>query len=299
MKTETYLREEFTARIIQSLLESRLSINLIGAKGTGKTRLLDDICRSGLTGVKVVKIDLKAYQNSYTGLLREIHSQLGEKGEIPAKLGRFFEGFEGRPGKCLLLFDNYDALLDNPQIDRAYDIAFYDDLNYIKNKPNISLLCTTGKAHNTLPVFIAGESYRNSWLDLEKESLPPLDVSQIQKELARQSSEPVTRHLKKQPAEYDLLLAAIHNRPFAYTRICFLVKKLNTQAPTGGSLIMKKRLKKWLKEWQKLESPGIDKRGHRIKGRIRAFLVSSGLNNIQIPIVGKLSKILDKWCEHT
>ncbi|MCK4763018.1 MAG: hypothetical protein KAW12_12550 [Candidatus Aminicenantes bacterium] len=76
MGKRNYLREEFTENIIKSLVEDRKSINLIGAKGTGKTRLLEDICSSGLKDVTIVKVDLKAYKRDYSGLLEAIRKQL-------------------------------------------------------------------------------------------------------------------------------------------------------------------------------------------------------------------------------
>ncbi|MCI0471910.1 MAG: hypothetical protein L0Y73_09640, partial [Candidatus Aminicenantes bacterium] len=174
---------------------------------------------------------------------------------------------------------------------------FFDDLNYIKNKKNIALLCATSRPHSALPVFIAGKSFRNSWLDLEKESLPPLARSQIEKELGRRLADPVRRRFQEQSSEHDLVVAAIHEQPYPYARLDFLVKKLNNQVTEGQSIKFKKRLKRWLKEMKKLERRGIDKTGHRVKERIKGFLIASGLNNIKIPILNKISKLMDKLLE--
>ena len=46
------LRKEFTQYIIEQLIDKRKSINLVGEKGTGKTRLLEDIRDCKLAGVK-------------------------------------------------------------------------------------------------------------------------------------------------------------------------------------------------------------------------------------------------------
>ncbi|MCP4148385.1 MAG: hypothetical protein GY757_11600 [bacterium] len=81
------LRKEFTATIIQTLVRDRISINLIGAKGTGKTRLLEDIQKTALLPkVLIVNINLKSYVNTYAGLLREVHSQLQLATEVPERL---------------------------------------------------------------------------------------------------------------------------------------------------------------------------------------------------------------------
>lgn len=136
------------------------------------------------------------------------------------------------------------------------------------------LLCATCRPQDSLPVFIAGKSYRNSWLDLEKENLPRLDRSQIEKELDRQLADPVLRRLKDQPHEHDLLLDAIHEQRYPYARLDFLVKKLNNQGQEEQAIKFKKRLEKWLKEWKKQEKRGIDKQGHRLKERIKGFVIA-------------------------
>jgi type IV secretory pathway ATPase VirB11/archaellum biosynthesis ATPase len=79
------LRKEFTRYIIEQLIDKRQSINLVGEKGTGKTRLLEDIRDCKLAGVKVILVDLKAHVNTYSGLLREIHRQLGLKEKVPGR----------------------------------------------------------------------------------------------------------------------------------------------------------------------------------------------------------------------
>jgi hypothetical protein len=181
------LRKEFTRYIIERLIDKRQSINLVGEKGTGKTRLLEDIRDCKLAGVKVILVDLKAHVNTYNGLLCEIHRQLGLKEEVPGKLDRLFDGLEKEPVLYLVFLDNYDALLGNPDMDyKGYNVDFFNDLDFIREKDNISLLCTTCKVHNSLPVYIDKKSYRNSWLTLEIENLPALSLDQIPGELARQ-----------------------------------------------------------------------------------------------------------------
>ncbi|MCP5053115.1 MAG: hypothetical protein GY940_38465, partial [bacterium] len=88
------LRKEFTAAVIHSLIQQRQSINLIGEKGSGKLRLLEDIRDCKLSGIRVVLVDLKAYAAGYSGLLREIHAQLQAKGDVPGRLSQLFEGVE-------------------------------------------------------------------------------------------------------------------------------------------------------------------------------------------------------------
>jgi ABC-type molybdate transport system ATPase subunit len=67
------LRREFTLSIIRSLIHKRISINLIGEKGTGKTRLLEDIINCKLPDTVIVFVNLKSYVDNYKGLVRENH----------------------------------------------------------------------------------------------------------------------------------------------------------------------------------------------------------------------------------
>jgi ATP-dependent Clp protease ATP-binding subunit ClpA len=152
------LRKEYTNYIIDQLIDKRKSINLVGGKGTGKTRLLEDIRDCKLTDVKIIQVDSKAHVNIYNGLLREIQKQLGFKGKVPEKLDKLFEALEKQPVHYLVFLDNYDALLGNPGMDKGYNVDFFDDLNFIKNKDNISLLCATCKVHSSLTVYIDKKS---------------------------------------------------------------------------------------------------------------------------------------------
>ena len=213
------LRAEFTQSIIQSLIHKRLSINLIGEKGTGKTRLLEDISNCKLPDTVIVFVNLKSYVNNYKGLVREIHSQLGLNKEVPERLDQLFEGLEKQSIRYLVFLDNYDALLDNPGNDGGYDVNFFDDLNFIKNKDNICLLCTTCQPHNSQPVFINKKSYRNSWLTLEKEMLPPLTRNQILEDLERQVGEEEWLPIESNLDEKELVLEYILEHPLPYPEI--------------------------------------------------------------------------------
>jgi hypothetical protein len=243
------LRKEFTQYIIEQLIDKRKSINLVGEKGTGKTRLLEDIKDCKLAGVKVILVDLKAHVNTYNGLLREIHRQLGLKEKVPGKLDRLFDSLEKQPVLYLVFLDNYDALLGKTDIDyKGYNADFFNDLDFIKNKDNISLLCTTCKVHNSLPVYIDKKSYRNSWLTLEIENLPPLSWGQISQELDRQVDESNKMWFQVIPGDKTLLLDRIHNKPFPYARLCSLVKAIMKHTPDMQDPQFIKQLNRWIDE---------------------------------------------------
>ena len=103
------LRREFTLNIIQALIHKRISINLIGEKGTGKTRILEDIVNCKPPDTTIVLVNLKSYVDNYKGLVREIHSQLGLNKEVPERLDQLFEGLEKQSVRYLVFLDNYDG----------------------------------------------------------------------------------------------------------------------------------------------------------------------------------------------
>lgn len=276
------LRPEFTQAIIGQLVSQRASINLIGAPGTGKGRLLEDIRQCNPPGVRMVCVDLKTYVMSYNGLLREIHGQLCLDGAVPVRLDGLFEAQKGKGAQCILFcLDNYDALLGNVNKDDRYNVDFFDDLNYLKNRDNVVLLCTTSHPHTTLPVYIAGESYRNSWLTLTPVSLPALTRNQTAAELQRRLNPELAKELTAAPADWERLEKSIYNRSMPYARLCFLVDKLTMQTDEEIKKPFKKRLKQWQKEFKRLHKNSWKKRLHNAKTTARAALIASGLNKLK------------------
>lgn len=71
------LRPEFTERVIRTLLERRLSVNLIGNRGAGRRRLLKDLEKCQLPDVKAVFVNLRNYVTSYEGFLNDVAGSLG------------------------------------------------------------------------------------------------------------------------------------------------------------------------------------------------------------------------------
>ncbi|UCH93489.1 MAG: ATP-binding protein [Candidatus Aminicenantes bacterium] len=279
------LRREFTLNIIRALIHKRLSINLIGEKGTGKTRLLEDIINCKLPDTVIVFVNLKSYVSNYKGLLREIHSQLEIGGKVPERLHQLFEGLEKQPVRYLVFLDNYDALLDNPGNDDGFDVNFFDDLNFIKNKDNICLLCTTCKPHNSQPVFINKKSYRNSWLILEKEMLPPLSRREILQELERQVDEYEWLWLKANLKDKELVLEYVQKLPLPYPRLCFLKGKLNKKTDEEIEIKFKKRLSKWMEEFNKLNKISVDKKIHILKTWMDRKRILMGIKKLKIPAI--------------
>ena len=200
------LRPAFSARVAGELIAQRRPINLIGPAGQGRARLLDDLRRIDDGRVVLwLHADLKAHRYSYAGLIKALWAQSGLSGGSPRKLGGLVDRLaaDGRP-VCLLLH-HFDAILDNPDLDPAFDVAFLDVLNAAKNR-GISLLCVTERAHASyLMVTRAGER-RVSTLVLEHEFLLELSRDEVRTEIGRRAS-------GLSAGDADLLAEAVSRHP--------------------------------------------------------------------------------------
>lgn len=233
------LRPTFTANIAQ-LLQRGKSVNLIGADGTGRERLLEDI-RAALPETAVILVNLKNYRRSYDSLLEEIWRQLGKNGEKPANLTAMIEQCERQNRQTFLCLHNFDALLDTTENDAKYDTAFYDALNFCRNRPNIALLCVTQNPHDQSLVSINGKLIRNSWLDLEQKRIPALTRLEILAELERAIT-PEMRYLRHENLLGELI-ERIQASPKPHSFLVFVADKFTNRE--DADLPLKKRLKRW------------------------------------------------------
>lgn len=242
-----FLRPTFTKAIIQQLQRGR-SINLIGKEGSGRRRLLEDIQKSGLLETTVVLINLKNYRLSYEGFMRDFCSQLEKDNYKADTLNGIIEKYEENKERIFIFLHNFDALLNNQSVDGKYDTCFYDNLNYIKNKSNIALICVTEKPHDQSLVFIAGKPHRNSWLDLEKKHIPKLTNEEITLELERQSlSKPI---LKNESVAIAKMVTHQKDKQVEFLR--YLTDEIIYAGDSKMNL--QKQLKKWRKRFNTLDS---------------------------------------------
>jgi hypothetical protein len=242
------LRPVFTGRIVQ-LLQNGRSINLIGAEGIGRGRLLEDIRACQLPNTRVVLINLKNYRQSYQGLIREICEQLGKPGAQPQALSDVIEQCGQQAEHIVMLFHHFDALLDKPDLDPRYDVAFFDTLNYYRNRPNIALLCVTEKPHNQFLVYVNGKEYRNSWLDLDQKFLPQLNSEEIIEECDRRV-DPL--QVRKDGTLTAMIEAVQAHHAAPYNFLLYLTDKIANHE--DKSLPAQKKLKKWEHEFAQVQS---------------------------------------------
>ena len=273
-----YLRPVFTERIIQ-LLQNGRSINLIGAEGTGRKRLLEDIRDSKIPNTTIALVNMKTCYKRYDSLIRDVWEQWGNEGEKPDTLSELIERYEEKCEQRMWLFlDNFSALLDEPEVDQHYDTTFYDTLNYCRNKAHFALICVTEQPHNQSMIYIKGELAKNSWLDLEQKRLPSLSYEDIIHEVKRRSL-PVMRE------ERSALIAAVreHKKPYKLLT-CLTDNILNRE---DAHLPFQKRLQQWIKDFDKQEKAGIltKKRAYHVKKEVRAWSELTGMNKLKTPFL--------------
>jgi len=70
---------------------------------------------------------MRTCKENYAGFIRELWRQLKNDREQPTDLGQLVTQFEESDKKILILLHNFDSLLNNPQIDKRFDVAFFDN----------------------------------------------------------------------------------------------------------------------------------------------------------------------------
>lgn len=285
------LRPNFTRNLVHALLVRHRSVNLIGPPGCGKRRLLEDLRDCKPPDTLVLLVDLRAYKRSYAGLLGELWRQISQpNASTPQELGDLVAKLEEGGQRVLLLLDNFDALLDNPDIDPKFDTRFHDHLNSLKNHPRMALACVTVKPHDRSVVLVGGQPHGTSWLDLEKCSLPDLSRPELRAEIKR-----------RQPGLGDdaavMIVEIVVGQKRAYDLLDAILNKLASQEDAG--LRLRKRLKKWVKRFD-ADQGGVHTGGlYRGLRTLRAWWATAGLpspKKLFAALGGPLSA-LGRWLE--
>lgn len=278
------LRPDFTRRLAKDLLADRRPLNLIGAPGQGRGRLLADLQRLDQGGTRWLCADLKAHRYSFPGLLKTLWDQTGLPGAQPRTLGALVERLaaEGQPA-CLLLH-HFDAVLNEPDVGAGFDVGFLDVLNALKNR-GIGLLCVTEQAHARYVMVTRAGERRLSTLVLEREDLRPLTQAEIAAELGRCL-----------PAlgedERALLGRCVLEHPLPLPFVQFVTRRIEDGDGEGRRLA--RRLRAWHREFAE-QGRGIgtaDALG--LRRTLRVWLGSLGLHGLRGP-VGRLIKAIEQW----
>jgi len=283
------LRPESTELLLKELLQDRLSINLVGPPGTGKGRLIRDILAISTQEAILVALDMQNYKYDLKGFLGALQDKLGTNIKRPRGPAEIFE--RAKPGYYLLMLDNFDALQDNPQLGPHYTMDFFNDLNVLKNRDNISLLITTCDPHKSVNIYIKGEAYGTSPLTLVIKNLPSLTQPQTETEIQKRLNPGITLS----PKEEEQLIKCILKKSQGYTRLEFILRKINSALTTDDRPgKFSKKLKKWNKEFKKQHKPRIKKKLHKLRNSFVGTCISLGLNKLKIPFTSLLEKLFSK-----
>jgi len=270
-----YLRPAFTKRVIRDLIDRGFSINIFGQPGTGRTRLLEDIQHSDLKNVRSIYVNMKNCKESYNGFINIIWEQFGKKGQQPSAFGDIIKAIDETEEKIMLLIDNFDSILNNPQIDNS--------LNSIKNKTKISLLCVTEKPHDHSVIHFNGKPHGTSWLDLNKVELPKLTYREIDLELSRHVSMSLTSD------EKVFIANVIYKYSEPYNLMTFFIEKISNNA--DYELNINLRVKKWKKNYRERKNVLSTSNLHKFMKYMKNLTIVTGLDKLADPFIS-LFKII-------
>ncbi|WP_295451110.1 hypothetical protein [uncultured Thiodictyon sp.] len=278
------LRPAFTARLARDLTEQRRCINLVGAPGQGRGRLLADLQRTGGTTLWLCA-DLKEYRYDFPGLIARLWDQTGLPGGQPATLGELADRLRGRSA-CLLLH-HFDAVLDEPDVDAGFDVQFLNGLNALKAH-GLTLLGVTERGYtNYVMVTRAGER-RVSTLILEREDLRPLTRGEAAAEVARRLPE-LTEAERARLAEW------IAGHPMPLSFLDFVAGRVGDGERLGSWLTRRNQHGRWRREFAARQGHGITPAdAQRLRRRLRVWWRAIGGHEIRWPLAG-LAKAVERW----
>ncbi len=284
------LRPVFTDYLMKEL-ENR-SLNVYAPRGQGQLRLLEDVKAKLVEQTdRVFLIRMKNYAESYQGFIQALAIQTTQ--QIPstqsAQLTNFAEivsAWDERPTqqRIVIMLHDFDALLNNPHIDKAYDVTFFDHLNALKNQGH-RLICVTEKPHNQSQVYVNKKVHNNSWLDLKRINLPPLTDNEIKADL-------FPHKFKLSPAHERHLIHAIKVHSQSYQFLDFVRQKIELNKIDDRQF--KRQLKKWHQEFKQRNQSTAFKGLHSFRQWMTRIAIVTGINQFKTPFA-LIGSIIQKW----
>lgn len=228
------LRPRFTQHVFEQLSNDR-SLNLFGPKGSGRSRLVEDLIQLAHSqGITTLKFNMEGFKYNYRGFIKDYEGQMVQQQQpaqnllMQAKADAPMEELPSIalltdrhqfpiPKQLILFLDDFDALLDNNK--HQFPEAFFNDLNSFKNNANITLCCITTTSHIGKRIYYdGGRTNRTSWLELSPINIPRLTAKEIEKVLTRQLSENET--WQNEPYKTQLIAKIYkHNQPLYFLKV--------------------------------------------------------------------------------
>lgn len=257
-------KKQFTKAIYNKLLNGD-SINLTGNRHNGQKRLFDDIRALGeQQGLKTLIIDMNSCKYSYEGFLELVRAQLdkttpstsqkalpeGDSSQSSIALSKIdiaqvITQTDKTYERHLLLLLNYDALLNNKK--QRFPKAFFDNLNSLKNKKNVSLCCVTERPHLQYKVYYNDAEGSiidtTSWLDLNILENEKPTLSEIRDELNKKLERSIRWEEEQQK---EIFVDAIKEHTGGYA---FMEMIINSFSISQEIIPSEKRLKKCYRKY--------------------------------------------------
>lgn len=169
----SFLRPVYTEYLFKQL--QKQSLNVYGAEEQGRERLLVDLQELAKpAGILVLSANMKDFANNYAGFIKDLTRQLVQQMAIENSALSLEQLLDRPPPKTVwVLLHNFDAILNNTHLDKQFGIAFFNQLNALKNRPRCFLLCVTEKPYQKYHLY-AEQIHRLSRLDLGVDKLTAL-----------------------------------------------------------------------------------------------------------------------------
>lgn len=287
----------FTQELRRELGAGR-SINLTGSHEQGVARLLDDLCRPEPPGVRIVRLNLHDYRHNHAALVAECWRQIqagtvNHRGATPRSLGECCDRLRLARGEVLwLILERLDHLIDLDR-DPCYDCGFFrDQLNNLRNRPQVVVLSHTRKPHRHYSIPCAPGQAMASPPDFQPMLLPKLGEGEMRAELERLLPALAA-------AEITQVVEAVQRSGKGYALFDYLSQRLRQGVNTERPLA--ERLKPWRREYEQLNSPlslgQLSRFSRWLRYRLRVF------GNMLLALVKELSlwsklvELVRRWVE--
>lgn len=183
----SFLRPVYTGYLFKQL--QKQSLNVCGSAGQGRERLLADLHELATpAGILVLTANMKAYAKNYEGFIKDLTRQLANQLAITdtsLSLEQLIDQHSQQKTVWILLH-NFDAILNNTQLDKQFGIAFFDQMNALKNRPRCFLLCMTERPFRQYQLY-AEKIHSLSPLDLGLDTLTDLTRDECEQELQQRA----------------------------------------------------------------------------------------------------------------
>jgi hypothetical protein len=291
-------RKDFTRIIFKELTIDRISINIIGKKGNGKTRLIRDLEKINCENIDVIYINMKEYVFNFGRMIEDIRDMVNID-ETKITNNSISEVFEVADKNIYYIFciDNYDAILQELNMDNKFNEEFFNDLNSIKNRTNVSLLCTSKIAHDKMLVYLGGKkTNRNSWITLKKWDLPEIKYYEIEMSFKNNLDKDRCNLLfDLLYNSMDELIRQIIKNEEPYSLMFFIIDQINIYDYEIKEISLKKFYKECLLKYNRLNNNGFDKSMFMFANRVKRTHKALDIDKLENPITNFILNIIDKF----